>query len=408
MRDFKNIKLICEENSKISLKVVDDFLIYYAAARNNLELEMNRRFAAYRHITHKFPAEWTNKLKSQFIAHKIFKKDGLIKSYLNHAEVKKLKMGEIKYLEHQADNPWRFSFSIIKENPFGDFYQMEDVFRNEEFLLYSPGVSATLKSQPVILWFNMVAYNGACWQSYGPIGAYRSFEPDDIFFFATELDCNISDENELLSNVEQDPIPYMMLLAGANYPLIANKNDQIVYVQAEYEMENINTKELTDSFITEYNKGVYRISLKKWNEHPHFSQAYFDENRKTILLSSMTDRGFSALVEGLNKYGYSFSDDPFVRVNLNIVNTASDILRKKIDLLKYEKFFSKDSSLAEKESLDKLNLLIKLALPDINAGREPDIKSLAVKAGLDFETARDILDQVTKNILSKYPKGRKK
>ncbi len=406
--DFERIKAICENNSRISSKVVDEFLIYYAASHNNLELEMNRRFAEYRHITQKFPVEWTNKLKAQYIAHKIFKKDGLIKKYINHEEVRNLKKEELNYLEQQADNPWRFSFSIIKESPIENFYLMEDVFRNEEFLLYSPGVNKTLKFQSAILWFNMIAYNGSCMQSYGPIGAYRSFEPDDIFFFATELDGYISDENDLLSNVEQDPIPYMMLLSGANFPLIANKKDQIVYVQAEYDMENMNTRDLTDSFITEFNKGVYRISLKKWNEHPHFSQAYFDENKKTILLSSMTDKGFSALVEGLNKYGYDFPDDPFVRVNLTMVSTASDILKKKIDLIKYEKLFSKKSSPAEKENLDRLNMLIGLALPDINAGREPDIESLAVKAGLDIETARDILDQITKNILRKYPKRRKK
>jgi hypothetical protein len=91
-----------------------------------------------------------------------------------------------------------------------------------------------------------------------------------------------------------------------------------------------------------------------------------------------------------------------------MVNTASEILKKKIDLIKYEKLFLKKSSPAEKENLDKLNHLISLALPDINAGREPDVKSLAEKAGLDFDAARDILDQVTKNILRKYPKGRKK
>jgi hypothetical protein len=37
MKDFESIKLICEENSKISAKVIDDFLLYYAADRNNLE-----------------------------------------------------------------------------------------------------------------------------------------------------------------------------------------------------------------------------------------------------------------------------------------------------------------------------------------------------------------------------------
>jgi hypothetical protein len=394
MKDFKTIKLVCEENSKISSKVVDEFLIYYAAGRNNLEKEMNQRFAAYRHITQKFQSEWTNKLKAQYIVHKIFKKDGLIKKYLSHSEIKNLKNGETKYLEQQAENPWKFSFSIIKENPSDNFYLMEDVFSSEEFLLYSPGVTATLKSQPAILWFNLIGYNGSCWQSYGPIGAYGSFEPDDIFFFATELDPQISDEIDLLSTVEDDPIPFMMLLAGANYPLIASQNDKIVHVQAEYDMDKMNTKTMTDSFITEYNKGVYRLSLKKWNEHPHFSQAYFDENKKTLLLSSMTERGFSALVEGINTYGYDFSEEPFVCVNPTMISTAADIFKKKIDLVEYEKLFSKQRTPDEKKNLDKLNVFLESVLPDLNAGREPNIEALAAKAGVDIETARDILSQI--------------
>ncbi len=39
MNDFKSIKHICEENSKISTEVADEFFIYYAASRNNLEMD---------------------------------------------------------------------------------------------------------------------------------------------------------------------------------------------------------------------------------------------------------------------------------------------------------------------------------------------------------------------------------
>jgi len=95
---------------------------------------------------------------------------------------------------------------------------MEDVFSDQEFLLYSPGVTKTLEDQSIILWFNLISFNGACWQSFGPIGTYKSFEPDDIFFFATELNPEIADEQELLANLEENPIPYMMLLSGGNYP----------------------------------------------------------------------------------------------------------------------------------------------------------------------------------------------
>jgi hypothetical protein len=394
MSDFKKIKHICEGNSKISSKVVDEFLIYYAAERNNLEQEMNKRFAAYKHIISKFPDELTNRLKAQYIAHKIFKQDGLIKSYLNHSALKNLPDKDRNYLVSQAEHSWRFSFSIIKNNPAENFYMMEDVYSNEEYLLYSPGITKTLEYQSALLWSNLIANNGYCYQSFGPIGAYKSFEPGDIFFFATELNAGISEPEELLTNLEYDPLPYMMLVTGANIPLIYNKEDQIVNVMAEYDLDTINTNDLTKSFKSEYNEGVYRLSLNNWSDPPHFSQAYFDENQKIILLTSMTDRGFRALSEGLNKYGFDFSIDPFLRVNLSMLTTAADILKRKIRLNEYEDLFSKETSQPVKGNLDKLNALLKLLLPDINAGREPDIESLAAKAGVDIETARDLIAQM--------------
>jgi hypothetical protein len=355
---------------------------------------MNQKFAVYKHITHKLQKEWINRLKAQYIVHKVFKKEGLIKSFLNHSALKNLNVKERNYLEFQAEHPWRFSFSVIKSCPAESFFIMEDVFSNQEFLLYSPGVTKTLEDQSLILWLNLISYNGACWQSFGPIGAYKSFEPDDIFFFATELKPDIANEGDLLANLEYNPIPYMMLLSGANYPMIFNKEDQVINVLAEYELDDINTKSLTKSFKTEYNKGVYRLSLNKWSEPPHFSQAFIDENKKIILLSSMTDRGFKALAEGLNDYGLNFSADPFLRVNLTMLTTTSDILKRKIKLNEYEHLFTIDTSPAEQENLDKLNTLLNFVMPDINAGREPDINGLAVKAGVDIDTAKDLIKQI--------------
>lgn len=409
MRDFETIKLICKETSKISSKVIDEFLLYYAAERNNLDQEMNKKFAAYNHITRKLQKEWTNRLKAQYIAHKIFKNDGLIKSYLNHPALIKLNAKERNWLEFQAEHAWRFSFSVIKDRPAKNFYIMEDVFSDQEFLLFSPGVTKTLEDQSVILWFNLISYNGACWQSFGPIGAYKSFEPDDIFFLATELKPDIVDEQDLLANLEYNPIPYMMLLSGANSPLIYNKEDKLIHAMAEYDLDTIDTKSLTKSFKTEYNKGVYRLSLKNWSEPPHFSQAYFDENKKIILLSSMTDRGFRALTEGLNEFGYNFSIAPFLRVNLSMLTTASDILKKKIRLNEYEDLFLKETSPGDQENLDKLNTLLGLVLPEINAGRVPDIEALAEKAGVDINTARDIIKQIMGKFkdMNEHTKGKK-
>lgn len=283
---------------------------------------------------------------------------------------------------------------------------MKDVFTDEEFLLYSPGVKNYLESQTVRLWFNLISFNGSCWQSFGPIGAYSSFEPDDIFFFTTEQDPDISDEQQLLKHVEDNPLPYMMLLSGGNTPLVFNKKDQLINVLAEYDMASLDTKVLTKSFITEYNRGVYRLSLKNWGS-PHFSQAYFDENKKTLVLSSMTNRGFNALVNGLNEYGFNYSDEPFIRVNLSMIITSSEILKKKIRLTEYEDLFTKDTTPASKKNLEDHNTFIGLVLPDINEGIEPDINAAAKKAGIDLTTAK-IIVKAMKGSIDKLKKDNRK
>lgn len=371
--------------------MIDEFLLYYAVEKYNLERDLNLKLGKFSHITNKFPKEWVNRLKSQYIIHKVFKAEGLIGKMLNHASLQRLDREGIGFLEFQAAHPWKFSFSIIKDIPANNFFVMEDVFSEEEYLLYSPGITKTSADQTIILWFNLIGFNGSCWQSYGPIGAYRSFEPDDIFFFATEMDPGIADETDLLNHLENNPVPYMMLLSGANYPLVINKGHQMLLCTAEYEVSHLNPESLSDRFKTEYNEGIYRLCLKKLAGPPHFSQAYFNKAKKILALSAMTERGFRSLVEGLNACGYGFSNEPDIRVHLTMVTTASDILRKRINLLPYEHLFDKESTPNQKDNLDKLNDLLKLALPEINAGRQPDIKALAKKAGVDPQVAEEVI-----------------
>ena len=59
---------------------------------------------------------------------------------------------------------------------FMDFFMMEDVFTEKQFLLFSPGVSNVLLSAKPMLWFNLIGSNGTCWQSYGPVVYYNGFE----------------------------------------------------------------------------------------------------------------------------------------------------------------------------------------------------------------------------------------
>jgi len=398
MADFKRMQNICLQNSELSSSIVDEYLIYYAASRNRLDKEMDQRLARFRHIKRKFQPEWINMLKSQYITHRIFKENGLIKKYLNHSEIRGLDKSKLEYLQYQANNPWKFAFSMIAANPAEDFYKMEDVFRGNSFLLYSLGITKTLTEHAAYIWFTLLSFNGECWQSFGPIGAYKSFEPDDIFFFATELNPRIEHDQDLLRDLEKNPVPYMLLLAGANYPPTFHQKDQLVQAISWYDQDDFNAGALEKHFKIEYAHEVYRLTLKKWGKHPHFCTVYYDETKKILLLSSMTDRGYTALAKRLIDYGYDLSDEPDIRINPSMLITAQDILKKKIQLNAYDDLFPVEISEKKNEDIKKINNLMELVMPEINAGRDPDIKSLSRKAGVDENTALEMVKIVMQQL----------
>jgi hypothetical protein len=398
MDKYDRIKKVCDENSKLTAKLVDKFLIYHAAAHDNLEKVMQRDFARYSRAAAKLPASWDSMAKAQYLAHRVFREDGLIRKFLYHSALKKLTSDEMKFLEFQADNPWRFSFSTITANPAGDFYLMEDVFRGNDFLLYSPAVTETLKTQRVALWLTLVTFNGSCWQTYGPVNPFNGFEPDDIYFFATEVNADIDNELDLIAEVEANPVPFMLLITGSTLPILISKNYRILLVMAEYDIPNLDTPNLAGQFKSAYSHGVYRLTLKRWGTHPHFAEAWYDENKNTLLLTAMTDRGFAELIKVLAEYGLELDAEPDLRVNQTMLKVASDILGRKIGLPDYRHLFQKDISAEKQQELDNLNMLLNLAMPDINAGKEPDYRSIAAKTGMDPESVKDILQQVTEHI----------
>ncbi len=394
MRDFESIRKICESNSSISKTVIDEFLLYYVASKYKLDRSMTEAFSAYRHITNEFDKELVSMLKTQYLAHQIFRSSGLIRKILNHAELNKLNPTEMGFLVQQIRQPWRFSFSMIIVIMSTDFFLMEDILTGEKFILFSPGTSDIIKKQKTALWFNLIGFNGYCWQTFGPIVAYKSFQLDDIFFFATELDRRLELEEDIARSLDKNPVPYMMLLSGANFPLTVHKQDQLIQSYAEYPVVQVDTLELKKSFTSEYSNGVYRLSLKRWGSHPHFAQVFYDEKKKIVLLTACTDRGFTKLVDAINQFGYEFDPEPDIRINMSMLITSEKILKKKIKLNAYHNLFQVDTPPQNKEFIDKMNAFMGLILPAINAGHTPDIEKSAARAGIDIETARDFYKTV--------------
>jgi hypothetical protein len=152
---------------------------------------------------------------------------------INHSGLSHLTDKEMAFLEFQKVHPWRFSFAEVTGRPERDFFEMRDVFTDQPYLIYSPGMTDIQLTQNPTLWFNLIAFNGKCWQTFGPIGAYSGFEPEDIQFFATELNNGLwfESDHELMMNVENNPVPYLLLYSGSTFPRSFHKDDQIVQIR---------------------------------------------------------------------------------------------------------------------------------------------------------------------------------
>jgi hypothetical protein len=394
MTDFEKVKSICERNSAASGVFFDDFMMYYAAGRDNLEKGMLQQFKQYNHIVQQFPPSVVNQMKAQYIAHRVFRKDGLIRKFINHVEVKQKGGDALKFFGHQQENPWRFCFTEMIDMPAPDFHLHRDVFSGEEYLIYSRGMSGTFAdyNESVRMWFNLLAFNGQCWQTYGPIAAYKGIEPDDVFFFAGEIDENVFDDQDVIDLVQKNPVPFMMLVNGGNVPAIVNKDDQLLVHIAAIDAPGLNLQSFSPEFSIERARGVFKLSLPKWCEPMHYASAYFDSGDGELFCYSMTERGFNALTKALMTKGVQI-DGPDICVNMAALVTMEHILARKIQINPYELLFDKPADELKDEQMEKLNIAMQLAMTDFNARKKPDYEAYAAASGLTIDEVKPIIEK---------------
>ena len=194
-----------------------------------------------------------------------------------------------------------------------------------------------------------------------------------------------------MADVESNPIPYMMLVSGSNYPSTAKGEDEMLQLIAEHPLHVFDINTFKEAFIIEYSQDVFRLKPRNWEEFPHFAAAYYAENENSLLLTAMTDRGFTALVRELNRSGLKMSVEPDIRVHLPMMLCIKEILGNELRLNPYEHLFEHKPTPSEQGNMDRLNRLLSLALPFINAGQEPDAAALAKETGVDEDTAREVL-----------------
>jgi hypothetical protein len=157
-------------------------------------------------------------------------------------------------------------------------------------------------------------------------------------------------------------------------------------------LTSVNAEKLEKTFKVEYNQDVYRLSLNEFGNFPHLAAAYLDERKQLLIATAMTEMGFKAIVDALNKNGINISEEPLIRIHPSMQVTAELVLNKTIQLNPYEKLFAPESTPGQQEELEKINQFLQSVLPILDSGGSPDIEALAKQAGIDPATARQLME----------------
>ena len=403
MTDYREIEKTCLKQSELFETLATDFLVYYCAEREGLDKLFTKKLGRYRSIIHKMPDNWVPWLMSQYAAFHLFRQDGYARQYMNLHKIKSRSSAEQAFLSFQIENPWRYSFFSIKSKPARNFFEMLDVLTNEKFLLHSPGLAKSLeKTGPMQMYYFLLAFNGKCWQTYGPHAHFRGIIPADLLFFGRQLDAEVTSMNQIPDLIEQDPLPWAMLWRSGEIPLTYHKHNMLMMNCSEYHREDFNPDEYMEYFKIERKPPLYKMSLKHWDNFPHFSTCFYHKKKNQLILSALTDRGYAKLIEHFGKKGFALPANHEHRVTPNMLQTANEVLGRDIKFNPYEKSFSEPVKKEHSDELDKINKFVSYLTDAHNAGKEANIDEFASLAGIDTGNAYNITEKVMK-ILDRMP-----
>ena len=391
MRNFTKLLYTCKKSSSMIRTIIDQTLLPLAMQDGGLRSTFVKRIQReYRAFAEKMPGNWRTALSEQYIVSQLFGVKCLAQNYLEHRRVQRLSARERDFLEEQLQHPWSFAFMRPVENLGNDFFEMRDLISEETFLLYSPGISQYEAKMQMSMYFALRSFNGQCYQTYGPIMYFLRLQIFDVMFFASQLDSTTRDYDELSELIQEDPVPFMTLILGSEYPVTMHKSDHIVVCQSQLHLPNLELTALGKAFIIQEKDDVYELRLKHWNKYPHFATCYYDSDKGILLASALTERGYDKLIDALVDFDITLPETPEILVTPAGQSLAETLLGRKIVTNPYAKLFEEEVSPERQAALDDANRFLHLLLSAHNNDEEYDLEELAQEAGITFEEAQEL------------------
>ncbi|MBP7168070.1 MAG: hypothetical protein KBB64_10425 [Bacteroidia bacterium] len=398
--DFNNITANIKTRKTHYTWLIDEHILHHANDQYSLASKFDTSLLPFKHLLNLLGVENINRMRAEYIAHRIFRKDGYIHSILKHSAIKKLPPKMIEHLTAMSSRPWKYIFAEIKQDFGCDFFQIEDAFTGESYWLYSPGMTATKSEHNPKLWFFLIGDNGECWETYGLIQFFVSFDADDVFFYLTELNSSISNEEELLAAVDNNPTEVFVLAAYSTTPITIHQSFELRYCSSEdYTEEStiLNAiNQIPKSLEQKEKNNIIQLTDHSYAGFPHFAKIYLDTKLKKIFRIACTETGFQALNRISKELGLDLDIDPMLNVGFSMYVIAETILKRKIIVDPYEHLFDKEKDAHKENKLQKENDFIQEILPYINNGQTPDISTIAASLGINIESANSIYKTLLK------------
>lgn len=387
----------CGRGSELTARLVDNLLIPLAHRKDGLGRVFRTRVQnEYPHLIGEFGPEVSYGLQEQYVAFQVLGPQGLLRKYLQDPEVKRRSAKDRRFLEAKLFSPWQYVFMQIERDLGDDIYEMVDVLTEDSFILFSPGVGKYEAEGKRSMYFSLLSFNGECYQTYGPIIGFAGLHPLDLEFYGLELNKKNKTVGEVEDLLQADPLPFIMLIVGANYPLTYHKQDLLLMQLTELELGdlNLNLGEWEKYFKIEQQDGVYLFDLKRWWQFPHFAHcSYAPEDRKFVAFS-MTERGWEKLVNTVHKLGIDLSLDSQICTTALGDQLVNKVLGQSGARNPYASLFTQPQGEIDGEELAALNHFLALLIPRLNNAEEYDLHDLADQAGISYENAEILLGQI--------------